>query len=29
MVRYRPADLDAFIEAGARVNTGGAMPENA
>lgn len=26
MVRYAPADLDAFVEQGARVNTGGAVP---
>lgn len=27
MVRYRPRDLEAFIAAGARVNTGGGKPE--
>ena len=26
MVRYRPADLEAFVADGARTNTGGGIP---
>ena len=26
LVRYSPADLDDFLDKGARVNTGGALP---
>lgn len=27
LVRYRPSDLEAFVEAGEQVNTGGGRPD--